>query len=298
MIRSRGTALPETAVMLGTALTLLFGAIELGMFGYAQLSADGAAYSAAHATVLGNDPNAAVAGPFPQIAANGSVTTAQNNPTTTDIPVDYQVSNQNSRHGGVQVVRPAQLQATAQTLQTVQDGLAFPGLSTNLTSGFIEGSMQVSGHGYDIYGYDLNSQSAFNEQQTYFTEDGNAPPYFIGFHVIYACDAVVLGSQCPASNEHLHSMATAEYLDADNWGNGQDGVASGAVYQAMSYHYQVYENLGKQILTNGFHPIDPQGGDEAGKCIQTIHGWDWAPPPNSNDPRAAPLAPMTNAGGC
>lgn len=297
MNRPRGTALPETAVLLGTALTLLFGTMELGMFGLAQLQADGAAYSAAHATVLGQDAVAAVASPFPVIANNGSVTTSQNNPVTTDIPVDYQVSNQNDRHGGVQVVRPAQLQATAQTLQTAPNAIAFPGLSVTLNSGFIEGSMLVSGHGYDIYGNDLNSQAAYSEQQTYFSEDGNAPPYLIGFHLAYACDGATAGQGC--TNERLHSLGVAEFLDADNWGNNQDGTQTGAVYQAMSWHYQVYANIATALAGSGGAPINPTGTTtEASRCITTVHGWDWIAPPRSTNPRAAPFTPMTNAGGC
>ena len=291
MNRSRGTALPETAALLATALTLLYGTMELGMFGLAQLSADGAAYSVAHATVLGQNVSVA-ASPFPQIPAGG-LSTSQNNPLNTDVPVDYQVANQNNRHGGVQVVVPAQLQATAQTPQQSVTAYGFPGLSVTLNSGFIEGSMQVNGHGYDIYGDNLNSQASYNLQQSYFSEDGNAPPYFIGFHLMYACGSVRNGSTC-SSSATLNSMALAEFLDADNWANNVKGTNTNGVYQAMSFHYEVYEKIAKSLLQSGYAPIDPQSNP----CIETVHGWDYTALAHSTDPRADPEHPMSNVGGC
>ena len=49
----RGAAVPETAIVLGVVLTLLFGTFELGLIGLLQLGGDGAAFVAAHASVLG-----------------------------------------------------------------------------------------------------------------------------------------------------------------------------------------------------------------------------------------------------
>jgi hypothetical protein len=47
--RTRGTALPETAITIGLALLLVLGAGQMAIIGYTQISADGAAFIAAHA---------------------------------------------------------------------------------------------------------------------------------------------------------------------------------------------------------------------------------------------------------
>lgn len=47
--RIRGTALPETALTIGLSLLLVLGAAQMAVIGYTQLSADGAAFIAAHA---------------------------------------------------------------------------------------------------------------------------------------------------------------------------------------------------------------------------------------------------------
>lgn len=46
--RMRGTALPETALTIGLALLLVLGAAQMAIIGYTQISADGAAFIAAH----------------------------------------------------------------------------------------------------------------------------------------------------------------------------------------------------------------------------------------------------------
>jgi hypothetical protein len=45
---SRGTALPETALTIGLSLLLVLGAAQMAILGYTQISADGAAFIAAH----------------------------------------------------------------------------------------------------------------------------------------------------------------------------------------------------------------------------------------------------------
>jgi hypothetical protein len=46
--QARGTALPETALTIGLSLLLVLGAAQMALIGYTQISADGAAFVAAH----------------------------------------------------------------------------------------------------------------------------------------------------------------------------------------------------------------------------------------------------------
>lgn len=295
----RGAALPETAVVLGTALTLLFGLVELGVVGYTQLSADGAAYVAAHASVLGKDPLAAVASPFPRIAQNGTVRVQANAPDATDVAVDYQISNQSSRVGGVQVVRPAHTQATVGDTEALPGG---PGLgvpSATLGGAAIEGNMLVSAPGYDLAGTGLNTGATYAAQKSYFSDDGNAPPYFIGFRYIWDCTGLGAGKgngYCAGSA--YRALGLAEYLDADNWGLPNDGIGPNAVYGAMSLHYQTYADLAAKLPAYGGE-LDPAGTAPQDLCLQRIQSWDVTlPSGTTTNPRAYPLNPNASTPGC
>jgi hypothetical protein len=300
---SRGAALPETAVVLGVALTLIFGTFELGLIGFTQLSSDGAAFVAAHASVLGNDPNAAIAAPFPHIPS-GALSIKPIQPGTTDLPVDYQDSTaaqQTNRHGGVQVVLPSRLQASV-----AQDGVGIGGYlpKTTIGSGVIEANMVVTNQGFDIWGNDVNSQSAFDKRLGYFQDDGNAPPYFIGFKIMKDCMDVAVGAGC--TNAQMRSLGLAEYLDADNWARQQNGIGPNGVFEAMLKHQHAYAQLSQEIDTfyqggrttktsdpaaNAFLPA----GDA---CITTVQGWDTAGGGSGFNWRLNPLNPLYEAPGC
>ena len=84
MRASRGTALPETAIVLSMVLLLLFGTVQLSIVGFYQSMSDGAAFVAAHAQSIaastgGPDVAATV---FPQVKS-GDVTIS--NPTASTV---------------------------------------------------------------------------------------------------------------------------------------------------------------------------------------------------------------------
>ena len=313
-MRARGAALPETAVMLGVALTLLFGTVQVGLVGYTQLSADGSAYVAAHAAMLGQNPQNAMASPFPLITpANVSVLpTAPPDPTT--IQVNYQLTNASARHGGVQVVRPAHLQASlAQNVLGDPMGV-LP--TVGVGSGVIEGNMLVSAPGWDLASAPIDSSTTYANQIGYTSDDGNAPPYFVGFHVMIDCMAPAPGYWC--TNAEYRSLGTGEFLDADNWGNSAVGAQTGGVYQAMAYHYAVYQKVATILAAMATPPpastmytgnasdygqppaIDPVSTAlPIDKCYQTVQSWDvQTPAQTGTNPDAYPLNPMGSTPGC
>lgn len=71
---NRGNGLPETMIVMSLLLMLLFGAVNLTLIGYGQISADGASYIAARAAAVSSPssaPSAAaaqVAEAFPRVA--------------------------------------------------------------------------------------------------------------------------------------------------------------------------------------------------------------------------------------
>lgn len=296
MKASRGAAVPETAVVLGVILTLLFGTFELGIIGLYQLGGDGAAFMAAHASVLGNDPNAAVAGPFPLVAQNSTVTLQSSQPDTTSIDVDYNVSAESNRHGGAQVVRPSHTQATV-TDNGVGLGLVLP--QTQVSSAAIEANMMVSGVGFNLFGDPINSAADYGNSKSYFNDDGNAPPYHIGFRYLYHC-APVTGSGC-TSNGTLFAAGFAEYLDGSNWDRAVNGIGPGAVYEAMSLHQNVYATIAQKLNAVGYANASSVLAPNT-NCMQTVSNWDIGVPPGYTIGTTAigtyPLNPLGNSPGC
>jgi Flp pilus assembly protein TadG len=286
--------------VLGVILTLLFGTFELGIIGLAQLGGDGAAFVAAHASVLGNDPNAAVAGPFPTIAQNATVSVQKTQPDTTTVPVDYNVAAQSNRHGGAQVVRPTHTQATI-TNDGVGMGNVLP--VTNLSSAVIEANMMVSGVGFDLFGDPLNSSADFQNSKSYFSDDGNAPPYHIGFRFLYHCTPTA-SAGCQ-QNAQLYASGFAEYLDGSNWNLPQNGIQPGAVYGAMAIHQQVYAQIAQKLASMPFPNGNGDGtvlDPKTSACLQTVNNWDIAIPPGYTIGTTAigsyPLNPTGNSPGC
>jgi Flp pilus assembly protein TadG len=295
---SRGAAVPETAVVLGVVLTLLFGTFELGLIGLAQLGGDGAAFVAAHASVLGNDPNAAIAGPFPTVAQNATVNVQSSQPDATSVDVDYNVAASSNRHGGAQVVRPTHTQATI-TNNGVGIGMILP--KSSLSSGMIEANMMVSGVGFELDGNPYNSAADFAKQKTYFNDDGNAPPYHIGFRFLYHC---LPSPQAGCSSADLVASGFAEYLDGSNWTAPQNGIGPGAVYQAMSIHQQVYATIAAKLNAMSWPGGDGTGTvlDPSQPCMATVNNWDITIPAGYMIGTTAigtyPLNPLGNSPGC
>src|SRR5579883_2462462 len=122
----RGTALPETALVLTLLLSLLAGALRVALFGYAQVAADAVAFWNSHETAVKttypdiasglNPPAAAQAAvpPFPT-NQNGSLSSAQLVPPVPQVATAYGFDQPDNRHGGVSMLEPLQVFATATT---------------------------------------------------------------------------------------------------------------------------------------------------------------------------------------
>lgn len=70
IVYTRGAALPETALVLGLSLVLMLGAVQSTILGYSQVSADGAAFVAAHSTAINSSASGSsvVASVFPNFS--------------------------------------------------------------------------------------------------------------------------------------------------------------------------------------------------------------------------------------
>ncbi len=220
----RGAALPETAVCIGIALTLLFGALELALLGYDQINADGAAYLAAHEAGLGlsqSSVTSAVAKPFGAVAANGTTLNALA-PDDTTVPVDYDYQQSGARHGGASLVRQAHEAATVTTAAPPAFVGAL-GKMAQVASSVIEPSVVFTNFGYDVQGVGFNTNSGtFNNHNAYFTTDANVPPYYVGFAFTQYCPGTTTWVTSCASGSRPIDLGLAEYLDDDNYGAAAD----------------------------------------------------------------------------
>jgi hypothetical protein len=272
------------------------------VIGLAQLAGDGAAFVAAHASVLGNDPNAAIAGPFPIVAQNAAVNLQRTAPDPSQVAVDWQLTDQSNRHGGVQIVRPAQTQATV-TNADVGIGSILP--KSTLSSAAVEANMMVSGFGFNLDGSPIDSAQTYADQKSYFADDGNAPPYFIGFKFLYHCVPQAKNGCTQTTNGNMWSGGFAEILDGSNWANAQNGIGSGGVYEAMALHQRIYATIAKQLQSI---PSVASGDasssvlDPSQPCMQTVNGWDAqvtvGVPLGSTNTSNDPLKPMYEQPGC
>lgn len=105
--------MPETALFISLALALILGAAQITLLGLSQLSADGAAFLAAH-TVASNpnaDPSKVVPSLFPQIHADNIVTSTPS-PNSVQSLITKNVSALNVIPGA-----PSQIQISASDLE-------------------------------------------------------------------------------------------------------------------------------------------------------------------------------------
>jgi hypothetical protein len=202
----RGSALPETAIILTATLALIFGVIQIGMIGYLQIQCDGAAFIAAHEYSLGNSSYAQVAAkPSPLI---GTPITDQNPPdvASSPIPVTYNGKLATAREGGVSIIMPNHWQATANIASSLGSWI------TNPHGSAVEPSYLVSNNAYDIAraGYAGNAPGV-----PFFTQNEYTPDYYVSSHRPVICQQS-FWTICPPSSYELRSLGTAEFLDMDN----------------------------------------------------------------------------------
>ncbi len=250
----RGAVLVETALTITIVLTVIYGALQIGIIGLEQFRADGAAYTSSHAqglnlsqpTPSAADPVAKAVGIYPGVST-GNVSLAKGQPPTTAETVNYDFTSTNARHGGISMVLPLQVVGTVVRNNVGNVVLGTTGSLFTLSGTSIDPAYEEVGAHADIQGNAFNSLGAFNDAASYFTEGENTPPYFVGFHYITFCSDTSSWTSCPTSDQEFDAVGLAEYLDVDNWGRGTNGSAPGAVFQATLGHQNTFAQLSSVI---------------------------------------------------
>jgi len=243
----RGSGVPETAITISTGLLLMFAMIRVALVGYLQLSADGAAYLAAHEYTLQQlysssiNPQQVTANVFPTIPQADVITSASPAPPQVQPPAItnyYNSFNQNSRQGGITGVRPGQTQALvtpppAATLNVI-GGTA----TVNISAAAIEPLMETMNAHYNVSGTSLNG----NTSSDYFDTNSkqNMPPYFVGFHFMAHCQDNAANCRTDG-NQGTYELGIAAFLNSQNWNNTtQDETETTGVFCDVYFHQQYY----------------------------------------------------------
>ena len=272
--RSRGAVLVETALVMSVLLTLVLGAIQLGVVGFLQVTVDAGAFLNAHQTVIGvND----VAGPadathqvFPQINASSITTSVQTAPSPT-IPVDYlyngttseQATSASNRHGGASMMQPYLQQTNID-----QVPFTFLGQAYHVKSQASEADWLESVPEWDIANANYGQSYAAGNNQlnaNVFTQGENTPVYYIGFDFIEHCENTDPWTTC-TTQDYL-SLGTAEYVDVYNWANPVAGVSGPAnstgtggttgTFEAMACHQRMFATVADFLNTiTGGDPLN------------------------------------------
>jgi hypothetical protein len=291
-----GSALPETSLIITTILLLMLGSLRLGMVGYTQLATDAAAFTDARLNGVG-DPNAinktttAVA----RVQA-GDISTQQGLPQPAQEPVNYNITDDTTRHGGVTMMQAAQVVTTV--LKSDLDGLLVGSNTIPITgTAFAPQYLDFYSH-QNVLGDAQNSGAALAEAQNYFTGGENVPPYFVGFHFMQYCETSLLAgpwSECAAPD--FDALGFAEYLDQDNWDRTEAGVSgSDAVFKEMLCHQNKFADVAALAYAATTRVAAAAVLLPTQSDIQTIYSWDahsqgGYPPSSYTGPGSFPTTP-------
>ena len=156
----RGAVLVETALIVSTALTLMLFTVDIGILGFAQVSADAASFVDAHENVTGmtnGTPEAYTAGLFPIISQSAMTTTTVPAPAP-NVPVNYGYNAPNppadsasTRIGGASMMQPVQLQVTVSPPPL----LSIAGQTVGVSSQAIEPKWTECGPHYNVANEDV-----------------------------------------------------------------------------------------------------------------------------------------------
>jgi hypothetical protein len=254
----------ETALTVGLGLMILLFAIQVGVLGFLQITADAASFVTARNTALGlggttiDSSGAAdfTHKQFPQIATADIATPGPSPAPTATLGMSYQYNvgdtTNGHRHSGESMLQPLQVSAVVK-----------PHGMLNLLGKLIGvGAQDVEPEWIECTPHFNSAQNVFsqcgatgnasNYTTNYFTNGENTPMYFIGFNFMRQCTLPMPWTTCPSANTQYISMGSAEYLDTDNWsasnagasgsntyysaGNGGKGVVPSYAFEYMGCH--------------------------------------------------------------
>ena len=305
----RGTALPETAIVLTAMLAMIYGILQLGILGCLQVMCDGAAFVAAHEYSLGVNTattqyTSLAQRPFPLIGTPISIATNSPDVASPQVPVTYPV-NSGGQSGGASLLLPNHTQATVTIASSSVLGGWIAALSNlSILGSAIEPSYMVVNDAYNIQQLTpLAGTAAVAAGVPLLTStEYQLPDYYISAHRFYVCNAPATPqwTTCPSpsANLVLDSLGTAEFLDTDNWArvggtNGpytSNGVGQGTAYPfaEMFCHANVFAKAATTFVYAATTADLPTASAMYYNVLKPIRLWDYFFTPNYNFPYTTP----------
>jgi hypothetical protein len=281
----RGSAMVETVAVLGFILALLFGSAQIVLSGFYQLQLDAATFLYSHSYAMTNSvPTAQLQSVVPVVMPTQMTTIATSPPYTNasdpnglTVLGEYTTGGTPSgaasaytdRYGGASIIRPQQI-VTQGTLTLPVFDLSIFSAPPTMTAGNIEGRSMVANHDDDSTGFDYNSTSANGNlvsPDTTGGDDQNVPPYYFPRAIMKECPYDAAGGtgfyNC-ASSQTVYALGLAEFLQDASYSGAQNGnytisgngIGSGAMFGAMTYHQQVYATLAQWLTTPQYSSYD------------------------------------------
>jgi len=279
--RIRGAALVETALVVGVVLVMVLGAVQIGILGYLQMSADAASFLNAHQNVIGvssGSPASATQQVFPQFNnPNSSIVNNVLPAPSPTIYVDYGYNDPNpgiaaasasNRHGGAAIMEPSQMQSTVANSRVA----TILGIPIGVSGSMIEPQWLENGAHFDVANQNYGS-TASNMQVDYFTNGENVPPYYVGFNEVEHCMSGLpwnSATPCPISSanpnpQDFEAIGVAEHLDdsnwsvplnqggsavSGNWGSTATGGANASTFTQMACHQRYFATISAFLVSN------------------------------------------------
>ncbi len=255
----RGAVVVETAIVVGTVLTLILFSVQIGVLGFLQVTVDAASFVNARGYALGDtNPNGETSQIFSQVTNGDIVNVSMPAPQpSATVPVDYGYNSTNAtekansytqRHGGSTTIQPTLYQSTVNKGGTTGIMKLF-NRQVGVNGVAQEPYYKECGAHYNVSNSASScgaSTAPSNFQVDYFKNGENTPPYYVGFNYLEHCNSRQPWTTCGAMDFDFLSLGVGEYLDVDNWGITTGGVSGGAyasTFQQMACHQRTYAKL-------------------------------------------------------
>lgn len=239
-LRCGGAILIETGLTISLVLSLMIFAIQVGLVGFMQETADAASFIYAHGNTIGvNDsggPAVVVNKIFPQIPISAASAVPSAAPTTL-VAVNYlyngsaadRLSANTNRHGGATVLIPQTYESTIS-----KAGIAnLQGLSVGVFSKTSESYLRECGQHFNLVGSTASCGSSTqpaNYDIDFLTNGENTSPYFVGFNYEWHClqSQYWVNATC-SSTKNMQGMGMSAELFAHQPNVGEyQGQADGS----------------------------------------------------------------------
>ena len=254
------------------------------MIGYAQVSADGAAYVAQHVGDQFSDGFATSTAIYPTIQTSDLSQSAHPSVASVGRTVDYGYGSPTNRHGGAAVTGAVPVEVVVRHSMNFVLPFTQQFFGTMLQGDAVSQHESEEGPGWNVSG-SITPDAKLKSAAGYHTTNDYTPPYFLARNYLIRCSDPFPWTQCGTTTEYAYS--SAEYLDNDNWARPDSGVqpAPTATFYEIPCHQrrlaawaaklpQTLPTAGTAARTTLTNLFNPKGLAVPDADMAVIRGWE------------------------